>query len=146
MTQRETLAEHDRIRAVIEGAWRALGAKDVEATLEHYAPGFLHYSLAPPLRSDSPDARALAGWFATWRGPIGHEHRDLEIAASGDVAFCTSLNRMNGTKTDGEQVDLWFRATVGLRKIDGRWRITHEHESVPFYMDGSYRAAVDLKP
>jgi PhnB protein len=53
---------------------------------------------------------------------------------------------MNGTKTDGEQVDLWFRATVGLRKIGGRWRITHEHESVPFYMDGSYRAAVDLKP
>jgi hypothetical protein len=24
--------------------------------------------------------------------------------------------------------------------------ITHEHVSVPFYMDGSYWAAVDLKP
>jgi len=24
--------------------------------------------------------------------------------------------------------------------------VTHEHVSVPFYMDGSYRAAVDLKP
>jgi hypothetical protein len=24
--------------------------------------------------------------------------------------------------------------------------VTHEHMSVPFYMDGSYRAAVDLKP
>jgi hypothetical protein len=23
--------------------------------------------------------------------------------------------------------------------------VTHEHVSVPFYMDGSYRAAVDLK-
>jgi PhnB protein len=38
------------------------------------------------------------------------------------------------------------RATVGLRKIDGKWSIVHEHLSVPFYMDGSYRAAVDLKP
>jgi len=24
--------------------------------------------------------------------------------------------------------------------------VTHEHVSVPFYMDGSCRAAVDLKP
>jgi PhnB protein len=146
MTERETAAEHERIRAVIEGAWRALGAKDAASALAHYAPGALHYSLAPPLRSAPPDARALAGWFATWRGGIGHEIRDLEIAASGDVAYCTSLNRMTGTKTDGEPVDLWFRATVGLRRIDDRWLIAHEHESVPFYMDGSYRAAVDLKP
>lgn len=146
MTERETAAVHDRIRAVIEGAWRAIGAKDAAAALAHHAPGVVHYSLAPPLRSTSPDAQALAGWFATWRGGIGLEFRDLEIAASGDVAYCTSLNRMTGTKTDGEQVDLWYRATMGLRKLDGRWRITHEHESVPFYMDGSYRAAIDLKP
>jgi ketosteroid isomerase-like protein len=38
------------------------------------------------------------------------------------------------------------RATVGLRRIGGRWQVTHEHSSVPFYMDGSYRAAVDLQP
>jgi hypothetical protein len=24
--------------------------------------------------------------------------------------------------------------------------VTHEHVSVPFYMDGTYRTAVDLKP
>jgi hypothetical protein len=27
-----------------------------------------------------------------------------------------------------------------------RWMATHEHVSVPFYMDGSVKAAVDLKP
>lgn len=31
-------------------------------------------------------------------------------------------------------------------KSDGAWRIAHRHESVPFYMDGSNRAAVDLTP
>ena len=29
-----------------------------------------------------------------------------------------------------------MRATVGYRKIDGKWRVAHEHASVPFYMDG----------
>ena len=45
-----------------------------------------------------------------------------------------------------QQVDLWFRETLGFRKIDGKWTITHEHSSVPFYMDGSFKAAIDLKP
>jgi hypothetical protein len=31
-----------------------------------------------------------------------------------------------------------------LRRVDGRWRIVHDHSSVPFYLDGSYRAAVEL--
>jgi ketosteroid isomerase-like protein len=62
------------------------------------------------------------------------------------VGFCHSLNRLSGTKTDGEEIDMWLRATVCFRKIDGKWTITHKHESVPFYMDGSNKAAVDLKP
>ena len=27
--------------------------------------------------------------------------------------------------------DLDFRLTVGLRKIDGQWIVTHEHHSIP---------------
>jgi PhnB protein len=33
-----------------------------------------------------------------------------------------------------------------LAKKDGGWKAMHEHLSVPFYMDGSKKAAVDLKP
>jgi ketosteroid isomerase-like protein len=51
---------------------------------------------------------------------------------------CHSLNQLGGA--------LWFRSTLGLRKIGGRWQITHEHNSTPFYMDGSDRAALDLQP
>jgi PhnB protein len=53
---------------------------------------------------------------------------------------------MQGTKTDGTAVDLWFRGTLVLRRTDGGWKIVHEHESVPFYMDGSFGAAIDLAP
>jgi hypothetical protein len=35
---------------------------------------------------------------------------------------------------------------IGLCKIGGEWRITHEHNSTPFYMDGSDKAALDLQP
>jgi PhnB protein len=72
--------------------------------------------------------------------------RDRNLAMGGDIAFCHSLNRMRGTKTDGGQQDVWFRATLGLRKTGAGWQITHEHNSTPFYMDGSGRAATDLQP
>jgi ketosteroid isomerase-like protein len=53
---------------------------------------------------------------------------------------------MQGTKTDGAKADLWFRQTFGFQRITGEWKIAREHESVPFYMDGSFKAAIDLTP
>jgi ketosteroid isomerase-like protein len=57
-----------------------------------------------------------------------------------------SLDHMTGRKTDGEKVDVWTRSTVVFRKEDDAWKVTHVRRSVPFYMDGSLKAAVDLKP
>lgn len=45
-----------------------------------------------------------------------------------------------------EGFTLWFRVTLGLRRVGGRWLVTHEHESVPFEMDGSFRASTGLTP
>jgi PhnB protein len=98
------------------------------------------------LISEDSDVKGLNAWFETWEGPLGLEMRELRIAAGGDVAFCSSLNHMSGTKTDGAKPDLWFRQTLCFRKVGGAWKIAHTHESVPFYMDGSFRAAVDLAP
>jgi ketosteroid isomerase-like protein len=41
---------------------------------------------------------------------------------------------------------MWFWFTAGLRKQNGSWQIAHLHGSVPFYMDGTMKAAVDLAP
>ena len=90
--------------------------------------------------------RNVEEWFATWQGPIGYEIRDPIITVGEGVAFSYSLNRIYGKRTNGENTDVWVRVTAGFRKVNGKWLITHEHVSVPFYMDGSDRAAVDLKP
>jgi ketosteroid isomerase-like protein len=135
-----------QIRALIDDWARAIRAKDADGVMTRYAAGSVTFDLAPPLVSTGPAAKDLRAWFATWHGPIGYEMRDLNLTAGDDAAFCHNLSRLSGTKTDGEKVDIWFRQTLCFRKIGGEWRIAHQHESVPFYMDGSYRAAVDLKP
>jgi ketosteroid isomerase-like protein len=113
-----------------------------------YAPDVLVFDLAPPLQHLGADLHRsnFAEWFATFRGPIGSEIRDLRITAGDEVAFCHCFNRINGTRTSGDNTDVWVRVTICCCKIDGSWKVTHEHVSVPFYMDGSFKAAVDLAP
>jgi ketosteroid isomerase-like protein len=62
------------------------------------------------------------------------------------VAFSHSLNRISGHRTNREETDVWVRVTACFCKIDGKRMVAHEHISVPFYMDESNKAAVDLKP
>jgi PhnB protein len=138
-------ADEAAICGVIEQRAKAFHDRDVDAIVSCRTDDYVQYSLAPPL-SHISDPGNLAGWFTTWQGPVGSELRDLKIAVSGDTAFCFGLSHMTGNKTDGVEVDLWFRETLCFRKINGNWKIVHEHSSVPFYMDGSFRAAVDLKP
>ena len=33
-----------------------------------------------------------------------------------------------------------------LERVNGTWKVVHEHTSVPFHMDGSLRPAFDLQP
>jgi PhnB protein len=134
------------VAALVDDWARAIRAKDVDGVLAHYAPDSVTFDLAPPLISAGADANGLQAWFATWRGSLGYEISDLRVTAGQDVAFCHGLARLSGTKRDGAEEDVWFRLSLGLRRSGGAWLIAHQHESVPFYMDGSYRAAVDLKP
>ena len=144
--QSSTNADEAAIRKIIDDHAQAHARKDAAAIVADCASDALFCTLAPPLAQRGGDRAGLVAWLATWDGPIGLSHRDLNIPAGDRVAFATGLSHMTGRKTDGEEIDLWFRSTVCFEKADGRWRVVHEHTSVPFHMDGSYRAAVDLTP
>lgn len=139
-------ADEAHIRALIDDWLKAVRAKDVDGATACYAKGVLTFSLAPPLRTTGVDKKEVEAWFASFQSPIGYEIRDLDVTVGGDVAFCHSLNHIVGTKVNGEQSDVWVRSTLCLRYIEGRWLVVHEHQSTPFYMDGSGRAALDLNP
>ena len=139
-----------QIRKLMTEREIAMRERDAERLVSGYAPETVRFDLAPPLRrmaSDAQNLNRLREWFSGFDGPIDYEIRDLATTAGEDVAFCYSLNRLSATPHGAAKAfDLWFRATVGLRKLDGSWRITHEHNSTPFYMDGSFKAAIDLRP
>jgi PhnB protein len=138
--------DETQIREILSDYAKALYAKDAPRTARNLSDDFVAFSLAPPLAHKGSDIAGTKAWFDTWKGPIGWENRDVKIEASGGVAFATSLGHITGTKTTGEEIDLWTRCTDCFRKTGGEWKLVNAHSSVPFYMDGSYKAAVDLKP
>lgn len=147
--QSGTGTEHAAVRAVVEDWAAGLRAKDAGRVMAHLAEDTVQFTMAPPLKFSGPTAigkAELEAWFGTFRGPIGYQIRDLRIAAGDDTAFCHFLNGLSATTMEGEEFTMWNRVTLGFSRIDGRWRIAHLHQSVPFYMDGSFRAAADLKP
>jgi ketosteroid isomerase-like protein len=138
------------LRKMMDDQATAMRSRDADYLTSRYAPAAVTFDLAPPLKNTAADVHnveTLRTWFAGFDGPIDYEIRDLDVTVDENTALCHSLNRLTATpKGTTHRFGLWFRSTVCWRKIGGTWQIIHEHNSTPFYMDGSLKAAVDLTP
>jgi ketosteroid isomerase-like protein len=135
------------IKRVIEGGVEALRARDIDGMMSFYARELVSFDIVPPLRYVGAEAyrKRWEETFSSFQGPIGYEMHDLDITVGDDVAFGHSLNRISGTLNTGQKTDLWLRATVCFRKINGQWLIVHTQVSVPVDLQTG-RAVLDGKP
>lgn len=139
------------ILAVLDDHAAFIRGGDPDRPMATFSRAAVRYDLAPPLIQTTGtaegDAAALRAWFATFDGPVEIAYRDPTVVADGDVAFVYALTSMTATPVGApEPFTLWFRSTFGLRRVDDVWTVMHQHESVPFHMDGSFAAAVELTP
>jgi uncharacterized protein (TIGR02246 family) len=121
------------IRELVESWAKAVRARDLDGILAHHAADISMFDVPPPLASKGIDAyrKTWATFFAWSDDPVVFDIEDMEITAGRDVAFVAALMRCAGTEKSGERIRLEFRLTVGLRKLDGRWTVVHEHHSIP---------------
>jgi uncharacterized protein (TIGR02246 family) len=129
----EPISEADRIKQIIEGWAAAVRRRDLAEILAHHADDMLMFDVPPPLRLKGLRAYEES-WdqFYSWSTePVVFDILEMDATAGTDVAFAAALMRCRGRERDGIVIDLDFRLTVGLRKIDGEWTITHEHHSIP---------------
>ena len=124
----------DAIRAQRQGWHDAFESKDVEKILTYYAPGdeLVSYDIMPPLEYSGLEVyrESWKNFLGAFEGNPGMDNKDLQIKCSGDVGFVTNLIRLYG-KMNGQDVSMWLRESCGLRKIDGKWLLVHDHVSVP---------------
>lgn len=109
----------------------ALREKDLDALSRCYDQDVRVFDLGMQLNGFA-DLRALwESCFPYFPNPIGTERKDLQLSTSPDVAIATFLSRVTGMETDHPSARSWLRTTLCMRKLDGDWKIFHEHISLP---------------
>ncbi|KJC59170.1 hypothetical protein UP10_20060 [Bradyrhizobium sp. LTSPM299] len=121
-------AAESQIRALVEAWADAVRRQDLSAILADHDPDIVMFDVPPPFQS-----RGLDEYKETWdlyfgcnRPSDAFDIEDISITAGNDVAFAVAVMRCGPPDSEFQ-----FRLTIGLRKIDGDWRITREHHSVP---------------
>jgi uncharacterized protein (TIGR02246 family) len=127
-----TASDEAQVRALIARWSKAVRDQDRAAIRADHDPDLLMFDVPPPFLSRGLDAY-MATWetfFASSAQPVEFDFHDVSVTAGADVAFASAIGRCRYLDA-GAPTPLEFRLTMGLRKIDGKWRITHEHHSVP---------------
>ncbi len=143
------MSDQQEIQALIDERTQAMRDGDAKTICARYTPDAVVFSLAPPLvqpADGNREVEQMQAWFDEKGGGVWSQVRDLRVTVDGDLALCTALESMGAPPDSPQPFTLWYRSTLGLCRVDGDWKIVHEHTSTPFYMDESMRAATDLQP
>ncbi len=124
------------VRAVIDAIGAAVRGGDVEAMLAQCSPDVVTFDMVEPIQHEGVNSvrRVWLRTLAEFVPPIEYDALDIQIEVGGDVAFVRCLNEFGGTRRDGRPTLSHLRATFGLTRSDGVWKVVHEHVSVPFDM------------
>jgi len=118
--------DEEQVTAIITSWAQAVQNRDMEGTLAHHAAHIVMFDVPEPIQ-----ARGIDEYRETWElffafsqgGINSFRLHQLEVTAAESVAFAHSLIDVG---------DIKCRLTIGLRKINGEWLITHEHHSSPW--------------
>ena len=100
--------------------------------LAQHSDDIVMFDVPPPHQG----VRGLDAYRDTWppffewqRQGAVFEITSLDVTAGADVGFAHALLRCGTAAELAEEPERRLRLTVGLRKDDGRWVVTHEHHS-----------------
>ena len=130
-----TGTEAIRIESLLEAWADAVRRHDLPAILAHHERDIVMFDLQPPLQCKGIEAyKQTWDLFFRYHKPgAAFDIKELTVTAGQDVAFAVAVMRCgpDSSSNPADKDGFLFRLTVGLRKVDGDWRITHEHHSEP---------------
>jgi uncharacterized protein (TIGR02246 family) len=129
----EQQASEAAIRALIERWTTAVQAHDLDGVLADHSDGIQMFDVPPPNEVRGIDAyrKTWPPFFEWLRQGAVFEIVSLDVTAGEDVSFATALLRCGTEERLSKDPDTRLRLTIGLRKEDGRWVVSHEHHSFP---------------
>lgn len=126
--------DETEIRGLIERWADAVHRGEIETVLADHAAAIVMFDVPPP----DDGVRGIDAYRETWppffewqaRG-ASFEIVALDVTAGEDVAFAHALLRCGTPEQLAERPEMRLRLSLGLRKQNDRWVVSHEHHSFP---------------
>ena len=128
------MSDVDEIRDLITRWVDAVQSCNLEGVLAQHDPDIVMFDVPPPYRGVRGIDEYRESWspFFDWlRQGSTFELVELDVVAGSDVAFAYALLRCGTPAEYAANPDNRLRMTIGLRKVDDRWVVVHEHHSFP---------------
>jgi len=132
--------DEQKIRTLIERWAEAVHRGDLAAVLADHADDIVMFDVPPPyagVRGLDAYRRAWPPFFQWQASGASFEIESLDVTAGADVAFAYALLRCGTADEFAANPENRLRLTLGLRKVDGRWVVAHEHHSFPYVTPGA---------
>jgi len=129
-----TRSATDELNDLVAERVAAVKARDGATLMARQHPDVLTYGLLGELQTTGNDAVAeqLNAWFDGYRDGPHYAVHHLRVDSDGDLGFCAYVYQVTGVLNDGAPISMAVRATLVCKRVEGRWLIVHDHESVPF--------------
>lgn len=128
-------SDEREIRKIYDRFSAAIKAKDLNGVMAMYTRDehAVYFDAFVPRQYIGYTAyrKDYAEFFKLFPGPSSSAIYDLHVAASGDLAYASSIDRWVVTGADKKPVEMIFRSTDVFRKVKGKWLVIHEHLSFP---------------
>jgi uncharacterized protein (TIGR02246 family) len=132
-------ADKAAIQALEDTYNEGFNSKDVDKVMSVYAPGkeLFVFDVVTPREYTSWEAykKDFEGLFAAFPGPMKNTISEQTIHVVGSLAYGHNIQTGEFTAKDGSKAKLVARTTDVYRKMNGKWLIVEEHNSVPIDLD-----------
>src|ERR1700729_401986 len=132
-------ADEAAIQALEDTYNEGFNSKDANKVMSVYAPGkqlFVFDVVTPrEYRGSEAYKKDFEGLFSAYPGPMKNTISEQTIHVVGSLAYGHNIQTGEFTGKDGSKVKIVVRTTDIYRKMNGKWLIVEEHNSVPLDLD-----------
>ena len=124
--------DEEQIRRLIERWATAVHGGDMSGVLADHSDDIVMFDVPPPYEG----VRGIDAYRETWPPFFEWQARGasfeivyMDVTAGDDIAYAYALLRCGTERDFADNSEQRLRLTVGLRRVEGRWVVAHEHHS-----------------
>lgn len=121
----------NHIKQLIASCDDSLSKKDIATLLKDYDDGIVLFDVGTQLTGKEDFRKIWEECFPYFGSTIGTERKEMEIHVCDDMAVVHGYSRLSGMDSTSDMARSWLRTTVCYKKVDGQWKVFHEHISLP---------------